>query len=73
MPYNVRLANDAETIKVVDLLFHIWQSVFGRFEWKKTLNQFLTKCHEAKKLSARPRGVFIKVSIVGRKLSKNGF
>ena len=28
MPYNVRLANDAETIKVVDLLFHIWQSVF---------------------------------------------
>ena len=40
MPYNVRLANDAETIKVVDLLFHIWQSVFGRFEWKKTKSIF---------------------------------
>ena len=67
MPYNAVLVNDAETIEVVDLLFHIWQSVFGGFEWKKILNQFLTKCHEAKKLSARPRGVFIKLSVCCRR------
>lgn len=35
MPYNVRLANDAETIKVVDLLFHIWQSVFEDLNEKR--------------------------------------
>ena len=67
MPYSAVLVNDAETIEVVDLLFHIWQSVFGGFERKKILNQFLTKCHEAKKLSARPRGVFIKLSVYCRR------